>query len=358
MSPGALAARVALWVYQRLRACVDRLAPPELLLADHITGVTGTVVTGALVASGLVERLDETPRSVRELAGGGTLDVDTAERILRGAAALGLLERSGAGFRRNRLTRALQPDSPRGLGPVAVYFASELNLLTWCRFLEALRSGVVPFRHAHGRGVWEQLALSEEDRVCFARAMDALTRLDAEAVVRTPGFSGVAGLCDVAGGTGALLEAALRAHPALEGVLVDAPSVVQLARPRFERSGLLGRVRLEAADVFVSVPEGLPAYVLKDVLHDWDDARALVLLQAVRRAMPPGGRLLLVELLLEKGPVASLASRVDLQMLAITDGGRQRSVDQLAALLGKAGFGRPVVHRTRTASSVLVAEAV
>jgi len=177
-------------------------------------------------------------------------------------------------------------------------------------------------------------------------------------VVRTPGFSGVAGLCDVGGGTGALLEAALRAHPDLRGVLVDAPSVVQLARGRFERCGLLERVRLESADVFARVPEGFPAYVLKDVLHDWDDARAVALLRVVRRAMRAGGRLLLVELLLEKGPVGPLASLVDLQMLAVTDGGRQRTVNELAALLRKAGFGPPVLHRTRTASSVLVSEAV
>ena len=357
MRPGALLARLGVWVHQRLRAAVDRLAPPELLLAERITGVTGTAVAGALVASGLAERLDDTPRSARELVGDGVLEGDTAERILRGAAAVGLLHLSAAGFRRNRLTRALQPDAPRTLGPLAVYFASEVNLRAWSRFLEAVRSGEVPFRRAHGRGVWEHLAMSEEDGVRFARAMDSLTRLDAEAVVRTPGFSGVTRLCDVAGGTGALLEAALRAHPALEGVLVDAAPVVQLAQHRFERSGLMGRVRLEPA-VFSRVPEGLPAYVLKDVLHDWDDARAVSLLRVVRRAMPPGARLLLVELLLEKGPVGPLASLVDLQMLAITDGGRQRSADQLAALLGKAGFAPPVVHRTRTASSVLVSEAV
>lgn len=356
--PGAWTARLAVWVHQRLRAWVDRLAPVELLLAERITGVARTAVAGALVASGLAERLDDTPRSVRELAGEGVLEVDTAERILRGAAAVGLLERSARGFRRNRLTRALQPDAPRTLGPLAVYFASEVNLRAWSRFLEAVRTGEVPFRRAHGRGIWEHLAASDEDGAVFAGAMDSLTRLDAEAVVRTPGFTGLAGLCDVAGGTGALLEAALRAHPRLEGVLVDAPAVVQLARGRFERTGLLGRVRLEPADVFARVPEGLPAYVLKDVLHDWDDARALDLLLVVRRAMPPGARLLLVELLLEDGPVAPLASVVDLQMLAVTDGGRQRSVEQLAALLGKAGFGPPVLHRTRTASSVLVSEAV
>ena len=358
MSAGPFLARMAVWVHQRLRAAVDRLAPTELLLAERITGVAGTAVAGALVASGLAQRLDDSSRSARELTGEGMLDVETAERILRGAAAVGLVERTEDGFRRNRLTRGLQPDGPRTLGPLAVYFASEINLRAWSRFLEAVRHGEVPFRHAHGRGVWEQLAESEEDGACFAAAMDALTRLDAEAVVRTPGFSGIPVLCDVAGGTGALLEAALRAHPTLEGVLVDAPTMVPLARRCFERAGLLARVRLEPADVFARVPEGLPAYVLKDVLHDWDDVRAVALLRVVRRAMPAGARLLLVELLLEEGPVGPLASLVDLQMLAVTDGGRQRTEDELAALLREAGFGPPVVHQTRTPSTVLVAEAV
>ena len=358
MRPGAFAARLGVWLHQRLRAWVDRLAPPELLLSERITGVARTAVAGALVSSGLAERLDDTPRSARELVGDGVLEHDTAERILRGAAAIGLLERNAAGFRRNRLTRALQPDSPRSLGALAAWFASEPNLRAWSRFLEAVQAGEVPFRRAHGQGVWEHLASSEEEGARFARAMDALTRLDAQVVVQTPGFSGLDGLCDVAGGTGALLEAALLAHPRLEGVLVDAPGVVRLARCRFERSGLLGRVRLEPADVFAHVPEGLPAYVLKDVLHDWDDPRALALLQVVRRAMLAGARLLLVELLLEEGPVHALASLVDLQMLTVTDGGRQRSVGELADLLHRAGFAPPVVHRTRTASSVLVSEAV
>jgi hypothetical protein len=358
MRPAARAARVAVWIHQRLRAGVDRLAPPELLLAERITGVAATAVTGALVSSGLAGRLDDRPRSARELVGDGGLDSDSADRLLRGAAALGLVDRVGDGFLRNRLTRGLQPDGRRTLAPLATFFASETNVRAWSRFLEAVHAGEVPFRRAHGHGIWEHLAGSEEEGTHFARAMEALTRLDAEVVVDTPGFSGLVGLCDVAGGTGVLLEAALLAHPGLQGVLVEAPSVVQLARRRFERAGLLGRVRLEPADVFARVPEGLPAYVLKDVLHDWDDARALALLEVVRQAMPAGARLLLVELLLGDGPVEPLASLVDLQMLALTDGGRQRSVEELAALLRRSGFAPPVVHRTRTASSVLVSEAV
>jgi len=357
MRSGALAVRVVVWVHQRLRSLVDRLAPPELLLAERMSGVAATAVAGALVSSGLAERLDDRPRTAHALVGEGVLDRDIAERILRGAAAIGLVDRRAGGFRRNRLTRALQPESPRTLGPLAAYLASEANLRAWSRFPEAVGAGEVPFRRAHGQSVWEHLASSEEENARFALAMDALTRLDAEAVVETPGFSGLVGLCDVAGGTGALLEAALLANPRLEGVLVEAPSVVKLARNRFERTGLLGRVRLEPADVFARVPEGLPAYVLKDVLHDWDDARALALLEVVRRAMPAGARLLLVELLLDPGPGEALASLVDLHMLAVT-GGRQRSVEELTKLLRRAGFSAPVVHRTRSPSSVLVSQPV
>ena len=353
----AAAVRALVWVHQRIRALADRLAPAELLVSERITGVARTALAGALVRSGLAERVDDRPRPVRELAE-GLQDVHTAERILRAAAALGLVRGSARGFRRSRLTPGLQTSGRRTLGPLAVYFASESNLRAWSRFSEAVGTGEVPFRRAHGRGVWEHLAGSEEERALFARAMDAVTRLDAEVVVRTPAFDGLEGLCDVAGGTGGLLEAALVAHPALQGVLVDAPAVVQLARDRFERSGLLPRVRLEPADVFLEVPAGLSAYVLKDVLHDWDDTRALTLLEVVRRAIPPGGRLLLVELLVEGSPAAELVALVDLQMLAVTDGGRQRSRAELGELLRRAGFSPPVLHRTPSPSSVLVSRPV
>src|SRR5262249_48748228 len=193
---------------------------------------------------------------------------------LRGAAALGLAHRSAAGYRANRLTRGLQRRQPRSLSALATFFASPANLQTWGRLAEAVRRGTVPFRQAHGEGVWEHLARSEGENALFARAMEEITRLDAEAVVATPAFAHLPVLCDVAGGTGAFLEAALLRHRGLRGVLVDSPQVIALARSRLEPSGLLPRIELHAADVFHSVPAGLPAYVMKDVLHDWSDASA------------------------------------------------------------------------------------
>ena len=216
----------------------------------------------------------------------------------------------------------------------------------------------MPFREAHGEGVWENLARSDAEVALFARAMEEVTRLDAELVVATPAFAGLSLLCDVAGGTGALLEVALRRHPGMRGVLVDSPEVIQLARSRLEAAGMLARVELQAADVFQSVPRGLPAYVLKDVLHDWSDARAEALLRVVRGAVAPGGRVLLVEVLTGPRSLEELAARMDLQMLAVTDGGRQRSLAEMTRLLAAAGFSAPVVHPTALASSVLVARAV
>ena len=346
------------WLHRRLRRAVDRLAPTELLLSERISGVQQTAVAGLLVTSGLADRLDGQVRTAASLVGQAVPDARTVERILRGAAALGLIRRSGGGYRANRLTRGLQGHRPRSLSALATYFASSATLEAWSRLPEAVRQGAVPFRQAHGEGVWERLARSDGEGALFARAMEELTRLDAELVVATPAFADLPVLCDVAGGTGALLEVALLRHPGLRGVLVDSPQVIALARSRLEAAGVLPRIELHAADVFQSVPRGLAAYVMKDVLHDWNDARAEMLLRVVREAIAPGGRLLLVEVLIGRPSLEEVAATVDLQMLAVTDGGRQRSARELEELLRATGFSTPVVHSTALASSVLEARAV
>ena len=356
-APPRLLSHGLVWLHQRLRRGVDRLAPAELLLTERICGVQQTALAGLLVTSGLADRLDDHPRPAATLVGPAVPDAPTAERILRGAAALGLVHRSPRGYRANRLTRGLQRHRPRSLSALATFFASAANLASWSRLSEAVGQGTVPFRQAHGESVWEHLARSEDQGTLFARAMEEITRLDAELVVSTPAFAGLAVLCDVGGGTGALLEMALRRHPGLRGVLVDSPQVIALARSRLEAAGVLPRIELHAADVFHSVPQGLPAYVLKDVLHDWSDASAEQLLRVIRAAIAPGGRLLLVEMGTGPAPVEELAATVDLQMLAMT-GGRQRSVGELESLLRATGFSAPVVHATALASSVLEARAV
>jgi O-methyltransferase domain len=161
---------------------------------------------------------------------------------------------------------------------------------------------------------------------------------------------------DVGGGYGALLAAVLAAHPPpMRGVLYDRPHVVAGARPRLEAAGLAGRCDVAAGDFFAAVPEGGDAYLLKHVLHDWDDDRCAAILRNCRRAMAGGGgRLLVVEALLPPGNEPSYGKYLDVAMLVLLTG-RERGGEEYARLLAAAGFALSRVVPTRSEVSVLEA---
>ncbi|HWL87851.1 MAG TPA: methyltransferase, partial [Polyangiaceae bacterium] len=157
-------------------------------------------------------------------------------------------------------------------------------------------------------------------------------------------FRDIKKVCDVAGGNGMLLSEILAQHPHLEGILVDQPARLEEARARFRQRNVLSRCELTPGDIFESVPAGADAYLLKDVLHDWDDARSLAILKNCRRAMNPDQRLLVVEMLMVDDPAYPLVNLIDMQMMTVCSEGRQRSEEQFRALFHEAGFDLCKVH--------------
>jgi hypothetical protein len=153
-------------------------------------------------------------------------------------------------------------------------------------------------------------------------------------------------VCDVAGGAGTLLAGVLRAHPGLRGVLVEAPGVLTEAEVYLREKGVLDRVTLSAGNMFERVDAQADIYVLKDILHDWDDERCLTILQTVRAAMPTGARVVLVESPQDRNRVEPIASLIDVHMLTQCDGGRQRSVAELHDLLRRSGLKPGAVRLT------------
>jgi hypothetical protein len=167
-------------------------------------------------------------------------------------------------------------------------------------------------------------------------------------------FSGIHRLIDVGGGQGALLTSILRANPAMRGVLFDLPQVVAGARERF--GGVLpDRCEIAGGDFFDSVPAGGDAYLLKHVLHDWDDERATAILRSCHTAMAAGGRLLLVEIVIPPGNDASFGKLLDLLMLVMFRGGRERTRAEYEALLARAGFALTKVIPMASLANVLEA---
>jgi ubiquinone/menaquinone biosynthesis C-methylase UbiE len=191
----------------------------------------------------------------------------------------------------------------------------------------------------------------------FSAGIGGLTRTEAPAIVAGYPFPATGTVCDVGGGQGVLLAAILEARPRLRGIIVDHPTVLAQAQIYLQERGLLDRVELVPGDLMTGVAAQADLYLLKWVLHDWDDATGERIVRTVARSMPPGARLLVIEGDLPHNAVDPRFSMIDLQMLVVTEGGRERTSDQLDRLVTAGGLGATTMHRTTTGLVMVEARA-
>jgi hypothetical protein len=200
-----------------------------------------------------------------------------------------------------------------------------------------VRTGQSAFVAVHGMSMWERLASHPEEERLFAGAMRRATTISAPAIVQAYPWPNGGVVCDVAGGIGTLLSAIIAKSDAdLRGVLVDGPGVIAEAEAFLTTRGVADRIDRVVGDTFGAISATADVYLLKDILHDWDDERCCKILSTVAAAMPSGSRLVLIELLQEANAPNPFAPFLDLLMLTQTDGGRQRSAEELATLLTNA----------------------
>jgi hypothetical protein len=301
--------------------------------------VTYTALLSVVAQVGVADLLRSGPLSAEQIAQRAGLHADTVMRVLRALVGVGIFHRLPDGrFSNNRLSEALIGGLPHRMREWVTYFGSQSNIAAWNDLERTLRSGDNAFERVFGMDVWQWFDGHPDEREMFAQAMMGLTVADAPVVARLYPFSEVRTLCDVGGGRGTLLSEVLIRHPHLRGVLVDNPGVLESARELLARRGVSNRVDLRPGNFFDSVPSGADAYLLKTVLHDWDDARCLAILRNVRRAMEPGQRLLLVELLAPQRNQDHVQAFVDVHMMMVCSNGRERSIEELHALLRTSGF--------------------
>ena len=337
--PPRLAVRAALSLRRRLLALADAVVPPQLALFEQAMGVGRTQLLRAASQLRLADRLEAGPRTAEDLAREVDADPDAVHRVLRALASGGVFAlRPDGRFENNHLSRALRADAPGSMAPLAEYLGSRSNAAAWADLDATVATGQSAFRRVHGMTVWEWFERHDAERRTFADAMGRVTELDATAIAEGYAFGELDLVCDVAGGHGTLLAEILRRHPRPRGLLLDAPATVAEAPPFLERRGVAARVTCRAGSFFDGVPEGCDVYLLKDVLHDWDDAACLRILGSCRRGARRGARLLVAEVLLERNAPASPAALADVQMMVVCEQGRQRSAAELQALLGRAGF--------------------
>src|SRR4051812_11443618 len=331
----------ALALRRVLLRAADALLPPWAAVFDRTMGIARTQVIGTIAELGVPDVLASSgPATAEQLAARlGGLDADALHRVLRAAAVDGFvrLDRRGR-FKLTRYGRTLTSDAPGTLRPWARYMALASTRDAWGDLPETVRSGRSAFERVHGKSVWDWFAAHPEEERLFAAAMRSITVLDAPAVAASSLVPDDGVVCDVAGGAGTLLGELLVARPSLRGVLVEAPGVLREAEEHLRSRGVLDRVELVEGDLFGSLQAEADLYVLKNILHDWDDATSARILSGVAGTMAPGSRLLLIEQLQERNVPHPFASASDLQMLTQCVEGRERSRDELRALVAGAGL--------------------
>jgi hypothetical protein len=345
-TPPRIIARAVLGLREALKRAGDRLAPEYALLESSV-GVIRTRVLGAIAERGLADALAAGPTSADDLAARLGLHADSLHRVLRASAVYGVvkLDRRGR-FTLTRAGQLLRSDHPTSLAPWLLHLNQAATDEAYRSLPETLRSGTPSFRVAHGGTTWEHFAANPPEERLFADAMRKFTEADAAMLCGAYRWPAEGVVCDVAGGSGPLLAAALAERPGLRGVLVEAPGVLAEADVYLQRAGVRDRVELREGNFFERIEVEADVYLLKDILHDWDDESSLQILRTIRAAMAPGSELVVLELLQERNRVEPLVSLVDIQMLTQCDGGRQRSVAELHALLREAGLTPGEVHPT------------
>ncbi|MCK0177536.1 acetylserotonin O-methyltransferase [Mycolicibacterium sp. F2034L] len=344
----------------KIRAGLSRLhrstAPGNIALLELATGAWTTAALYSAARLGIADQLAAGPAAAKDVAARVGADADGVYRLMRALTARGVLEHRADGrFALTRVGQALRSDADGSLRDLVLFIGHPIRWADWGNLEHSVRTGATAFAERHGAGFFSYLETDPEFAEVFNRAMTASSGLADEAALRRYDFSGFRLIVDVGGGHGAILSTILRSAPEARGVLFDLPSVVQDAEPTFTAAGVAHRASTVGGSFMESVPDGGDAYVMKNIIHDWQDDDAVRILRNIRTAIDARGKLLLLEMVLPERADSFVGHLLDLEML-VAAGGRERTRAEYANLLTRSGFRLTRVIDTVTPLSIIEAE--
>jgi hypothetical protein len=334
----------------------DRLLPAPLAVAELGHQFARVHVLAALSEIGVADAVGSKPVAASQLAAQLNCDPATLHRLLRAAATFGAVRMGKDGrVSATRLTRALRSDDAHAVGSWCSYLSSWAHQQAWGDLVTSIRTGQPAFHRVHGQSLFEYFEGHPDEGEHFTRGLAGLTLADAPFVMAALELPDRGVVCDVAGGRGVLLAEILQARPGLRGILLESEAVLLEAKDYLGTRGLLERVELVPGDIFAPMDVTADLYLLKWILHDWDDATCLTLLTGLAATMPHGARAVVIEGLQEPNVVDPRFSMIDLEMLVVTEDGRERSADQLCGIMSEAGLTSIKQAVTATGTAVLSA---
>ncbi len=298
----------------------------------------------------IADRLKDGPRSAEELAIASDCSVEHLDRLLSALSTIGIFRRSDDKFENTALSSTLIRGDSSSCWCMASFYGNEVYKAT-DHLLTTLRTGRDSWREAHGVSVWDYFERNPDRGSVFDRVMNSSAVSESRAVLETYDFSSCRTVVDVGGGNGDLLMAVLERFPAARGVLYDKPKVVARARAEQRDRSPYVRCDFVAGDFFTSVPAGGDVYLLRRILHDWDDDSAVKILRTCRSALVAKSRVLLVEAVLNRQMAGNW---LDVGMMIF--GGKERTADDYERLLRSAELRLQRVLSTGTRVSIIEAE--
>jgi len=321
-----------------------------------INGFQASQAIHVAATLGLSDLLGEGSKSATDLAASTGTHPVALYRLMRALASIGVLrEDPGRRFALTPVGEFLRSDVAGTYAPMAELIGRPYFWQAWNHLLHTVRTDATAFDDLHGRSVWAYRAEHPDEARIFDRAMAAGTEGFAEAVLDAYDFGRFDRVVDVGGGDGTFLAKILAAYPRIVGTLFEQPHIIARTAASIESRGLSNRCQAVGGDFFSSVPAGGDAYLLKWILHDWDDTAAIDILRSCRRAMKPSSTLLVVEHIIGPPNASPEAAFMDLTMMVMA-GGRERTRDEFAALFTQAGCELRSV--TTTASPLCLMEGV
>jgi hypothetical protein len=328
--------------------------PPEIMLMQMLMGKWVSMAITTAAELGLADHLRDGARGANDVAKQAGANADATYRLLRALAAVGVFkELPGRRFENNALSEKLRSDIPGSARAMARWIGEKSVWQAWGYLDHSVRTGEPAYPKVFGMGAWEYLKTHSETAAIFNDAMTGFSEMTAQAVCEAYDFTPFKKIVDIGGGQGRLLATVLAKAPKATGVLFDMPSVVAGAKNVIGRDASFDRITTAGGDFFESVPEGGDLYMMKAIIHDWDDERSIKILSNCRKRMAPNGRVLILDQVLSDGPESTMGKLLDLEMLLVTEGGRERTAAEFETLYKKSGFALSRIIPTKSPTAII-----
>ncbi|MBI1247282.1 methyltransferase [bacterium] len=311
--------------------------PPTMQLDRMITGYWISQAIYAAAKFNVADHLKDGPKSIDQLAAETSTNPDALYRLLRALASVGIFaEGESRQFSSTPIGELLQTDVPGSKKALALMSGDE-QFRAWGDIDYSIQTGKMSFDKVFGKPIFEYLGEHPDKAKIFDAAMVGVHGRESDLITGAYDFSKISVVADIGGGNGSQITPILKKNGHLKGILYDLPHVIERAQAPMEAAGLTDRCELIGGSFFESIPEGADVYMMRHIIHDWDDEKSITILKNCHKAMPADGKLLIMDSVIPPGNDPNPAKFLDLVMLMIP-GGKERTEEEFRQLLDQAGF--------------------